>query len=71
MVCKAERQGISFYGRHGGAVMGAVLYVVGLFFLILFGGFICSILELGNNSYRNRISIDDIYSLDEIFHKTR
>lgn len=51
--------------------MGAVLYVVGLFLLVLFGGFVCSILELGNSYNGNRVTIEDIRELDKIFNKTR
>lgn len=51
--------------------MGAVLYVVGLFFFVLFSGFVCSILEFTNNYNGHRVTIDDMRALDEIFHKTR
>jgi hypothetical protein len=47
-------------------------YLLGLLSVVIFGGFVCAILEMGKNTdYRHSVTYEDIENLSRIFNKKK
>ena len=43
------------------------MYLVGLLFVVILGGFFCAIIEMAKNDYRHYVTAEDIENLARMF----
>lgn len=44
-----------------------MIYLMGLLFIVILGGFICAIIEVAKNDYRRYVTAEDIENLGRMF----